>query len=298
MNILSRVYRKVRRMIASRKGSAAYWTVHMVANKAWRDAEDSLDHFHWRNAQSPGYIELLPVSGYNDKVILDYGCGPGNDVVGFSVYSNPKKLYAADVSSTAIATASRRLALHGKSAEFVQLDEIDNKIAIESESVDHIHSAGVLHHCANLPAIIAEFHRILKPTGDVAVMIYNNDSLWLHLFTAYIHQIELGKFKNDTLLEAFRKTTDGEECPIAHCYKPQDFINIFARFGFKGEYLGSSISVNEMQILPKRFDAIYNRQLNAEHRNFLSELEFDNKGIPYHSGQVAGINGCFRFTKI
>ena len=147
-SLIKRVLGWFRRANASRKGSAAYWTVHMVSHDAFQTAAESLSHFHWRNAQYPGYIELMPVSGQDDKVVLDYGCGPGNDLVGFTEFSNPSKLYAVDVSKTALEAAKQRLALHEKNAEFIQIDESVNEIPVPSESIDYIHTSGVLHHCA------------------------------------------------------------------------------------------------------------------------------------------------------
>lgn len=57
--------------LAALRGSASYWTSHMVANHDWSDADASLQHFLWRNAQYPGYIELMPVSGANGLVMVD-----------------------------------------------------------------------------------------------------------------------------------------------------------------------------------------------------------------------------------
>ena len=50
--------RKWRRQLAVGKGSAAYWNASMVATRPFGSMEDSLEHFHWRNAQYPGYIDL------------------------------------------------------------------------------------------------------------------------------------------------------------------------------------------------------------------------------------------------
>jgi hypothetical protein len=95
---LCRSINYIKEFFASKGGSASYWTNHMVDNKTFDNAESSLRHFKWRNAQYPGYIELMPVRGHDNKVIVDYGCGPGNDLTGFSVYSFPKKLIGMDVS--------------------------------------------------------------------------------------------------------------------------------------------------------------------------------------------------------
>ena len=82
----------------AKKGSAAYWSNHMVANENWSDSEQSIEYFHWRNEQYPGYIDLMPTSHADGLIVADYGCGPGNDLVGFHEFSKPAKLIGIDVS--------------------------------------------------------------------------------------------------------------------------------------------------------------------------------------------------------
>ena len=128
-----------------------------MPNEGINNSEDSLKHFHWRNAQYPGYIELMPVKGQDDKVVLDYGCGPGNDLLGFSVFSKPKQLFGVDVSKTALEESASRLALHNSKADLIHLEENKNLIPIDNESVDYIHTSGVLHHCKDLGKFYQNF---------------------------------------------------------------------------------------------------------------------------------------------
>ena len=86
--IIDRVINKLKFKFLTNKSSAAYWTIHMVNSGDFENAEDSLNHFLWRNQQYPGYIQLMPVNSADNLVVLDYGCGPGNDLVGFSLFSN------------------------------------------------------------------------------------------------------------------------------------------------------------------------------------------------------------------
>ena len=81
----------------------------------------------------------MPVSGQDEKVVVDYGCGPGNDLVGFSVFSKPAKLYRMDVSAQALQVAGKRLELHEAAVELVQLDEVENNLPLKDGSVDYIH---------------------------------------------------------------------------------------------------------------------------------------------------------------
>jgi ubiquinone/menaquinone biosynthesis C-methylase UbiE len=83
----------------------------------------------------------MPVAGYDGKAILDYGCGPGHDVVGFAHFSKTARLIGMDVSTTSLA------------------------------SIDLIHSSGVLHHTPNPLKILKEFRRIIRPGGSAQIMI-------------------------------------------------------------------------------------------------------------------------------
>lgn len=286
-----------RARLAARHGSAAYWTRHLVPTQDWTDAQASLEHFHWRNAQYPGYIELMPVHGADGLAVVDYGCGPGNDLAGFAAFSRPRRLVGVDVSPTALAIARGRLALHGADVELLQIREDDNAIPIESESVDLVHSSGVLHHARHPRAALAEIRRILRPGGRLRVMVYNHDSVWLHLYVAYLHRIERGRDADVPLLDAFRRTTDGPDCPISHCYRPPEFVALAESCGFRGRFLGASISLTELEAMARRYAAIRDRRLPREHRDFLGALRFDDAGHPTIGGVVAGIGACYEFTK-
>ena len=72
------------------RNSEEYWSGHNVTNHlSFRSAMESLRYLDWRNDQYIGYIDLLPVCGHDGEAVLDFGCGPGNDLVGFLKYSKP-----------------------------------------------------------------------------------------------------------------------------------------------------------------------------------------------------------------
>ncbi len=298
MSIIGRIYSKGRRIAASKLGSAAYWSVYAVAENVFRSREESLAHFFWRSDQYVNYINLMPVSGFDNKVVLDYGCGPGNDLVGFLEFSKIKKLIAADVSERSLDMAKSRVKLHGGEVEFIELDENETVLPLDSGSVDCVHSSGVLHHIRDLQPTLSELHRVLKPGGQLRVMVYNRDSIWFHLNAAYLERLKLKNFgAGVSILDIFRTTTDGKECPVSRVYKPAEFIDCIESSGFSGEYLGAAISMHELKIVDSRFDAILDIRFQKEHRDFLLELDFDKKNIPTYRGNYAGIDACFLFTK-
>jgi SAM-dependent methyltransferase len=277
--------------------STEYWTDYNVTlHHGFRTAEESLEYFHWRNDQYFGYIDLMPVKGQDGKVVLDYGCGPGHDVIGFGVYSRPNRLIAADVSPTSLAEARHRADLHRLNVEFLLINEADNSIPLDSDSVDYIHSSGVIHHTPDPVRVLRELKRVMTVGGRMRVMVYNYDSLWLHLYVAFILRIKQAAYPELDLRQVFTKTTDGENCPISDVYRPDEFGALAEQAGLTCRFLGAGISNFELKLFHERFDAIMDRRLPAEHRDFLKNLEVDRHGYPVHDGSYAGIDGCYELT--
>ncbi len=281
------------------KTSAAYWTDYNVTlHHQFKDKKESLAYLRWRFDQYPGYEKLMPCNGQDGKVILDYGCGPGHDVVGFVEYSKPTKVIAMDVSSSSLDQAKNRINLHNQTnaVDFKLIAE-KQPLPIESDSVDYIHSSGVLHHTPNMEEILKELYRILKPEGKARIMIYNKNSIWCNLYVPYILQIKEKAYENDTFKDAFRKSTDGEDCPISNCYTPEEYIEICTKAGFKTKFIGAAVSLDELNWLSEKNNAMKDIHLAEEHRIFLRDLTFDSNGYPLHKGSVAGIDAVFELSK-
>ncbi len=277
--------------------SAAYWTRHNVTqHERFTSRAHSLEYLAWRNAQYLFYDALLPAAGHDGEVVVDYGCGPGNDLVGFLERSRPGRLIGVDVSSASLAQAKERLALHPGTAELILIREDEGRLPFEDASVDYVHSSGVLHHTPDPLEIMREFRRILRPGGRAGIMVYNRASLWMHLYVAYQRRILQGIDATCSLEDAFRRSTDGPDCPISTSYEPAQFLSLCAEAGFDGRFVGAAISLHEMGLLPGRYAALQDPRLPAAHREFLGALTFDDYARPRHNGEVAGIDAVFELT--
>jgi SAM-dependent methyltransferase len=302
LGIKSAIINKLQRPVPKQNldiSTADYWTDHNVTNhRIFESAQASLDYLAWRNAQYPHYIDLMPVKGFDGKVVLDYGCGPGHDLIGFGVYSKPARLIGMDLSSSSLQEARTRVNLHGFQAEIIQLDPDVRSLPLPDASVDHVHSSGVLHHVPDALAILKELRRVLKPGGTMNIMIYNYDSIWLHLYVAYVKRLVEGLYAGKSLREAFRYTTDGPNCPISNVYKPQEWIALCKESGLKASLKGVAVSLWECHVLQNhRYMACMNEALPAESREFLLGLTFDGNGLPMWQGQYAGIDGCYSVVR-
>ena len=278
--------------------TAEYWTSHNVSqHRVFRNADESLAYFTWRNHQYFDYIELMPVDVGTDRVVLDYGCGPGHDLVGFSVHSQPSRLLAMDVSPSSLTEAEARLALHGGTAEFVLLSPRDARLPLPDSSVDYIHCSGVLHHVPNPDLVLSEFLRVLKRGGECRIMVYNYFSIWMHLYVAYHKRIVEGVYAGLDLMTSFARSTDGENCPISRVYQPQEFVGLCVDVGFTARFTGAAIAAFEAGLAATRFNALMDERLPEESRTFLAGLTFDGRLLPMHGGTYAGVDACFYLQK-
>jgi ubiquinone/menaquinone biosynthesis C-methylase UbiE len=260
--------------------------------------QQSLARLNWRNDQYLFYEDFLPFSELSGATVLDYGCGPGDDIVAVLEKSDASKVIGVDVAARSLAETKRRVQTHGASrVELELIDEDAPIIPLPDNSVDFIVSSGVLHHCPNVHEILLELRRVLKPSGRIRVMVYNRESIFVHLYVAYVRQILWRVSPDASLEEAFRRSTDGPGCPYSKFYNVKEFCELAERAGFVARTLGAAASVDELKYLQEyRWQAVGDRRLGQEHRTFLRGLTFDTHGLPRHDGLIGGIDGFYELN--
>jgi len=281
----------------------SFWSKHTTAHPKLlitRTGKQDEAFLKWRSECYPMFHELMGLWGnHKGEVVLDYGCGPGTDMIGFLLHSNPSKVIGIDISPKALWFARRRIALHNIPLSKVQLLRISDsstKIPLADNSIDFVYCQGVLHHTSCPEKIVTELYRILKPHGKASIMVYNRESVWFHLYVAYEQMILRGNYKGLVAEHAYALTTDSSDCPISRCYKPEDFAQMCKQVGFSVEYAGGYYTLLELDLLKKYKDeAMIDKRLGEEHRKFLAEL--DNSPLPQRNGKLAGNGGVYLLTK-
>jgi hypothetical protein len=125
-------------------------------------------------------------------------------------------------------------------------------------------------------------------------MVYNRESIYFHLYTAYMKMILERRYVNMPVEEAFRRNTDGPKCPVSRAYRGDDFLELCRQAGLAGEFLGGYFKKDEFDWLRDHRDAaLASTELADEHRRFLAELEQDEHGYPVCRGKTAGIGGVY-----
>ena len=279
-----------------------FWSFNTVYNPGVRTALQSKMNINWRFRTHPLFRELTGLYGEHvGEVVLDYGCGPGNDVAGFTVHSKAKKIIGMDISAKSLHLAAHRTALHNphrERVEFIQISDSCPSIPMLDNSVDFISSQGVLMHTSDPAAILKEFYRLLKPGGRACIMVYSQPSIWYNLFTAYEQMIVNNAFPGKNIDEAFTGNTDGRDCPMSRCFPTEQFSEMCRAAGFTCTFVGGYLTQAEIFSL-RRFGraALNDSRLDERHKQFLKSLTFDKRGLPLCKGLYAGVSGVYQMSK-
>lgn len=279
-----------------------YWNRHLVHSDEFRSARESEEYLRWRSSQYPLFAEYMGLYvDHSNEVILDYGCGPGNDVVGFLLWSNPEKVIGMDVSETALRLARHRLSLHRLSAdryELHQLTDATPTVPLPDASVDWMQCLGVLHHSTHPAELMAELARVMKPGARGRLMLYNRESIWYHVYVAYAEMVVHGKYPGRTADQAFTRSTDGPDCPVSDAWSPERALKLVSDAGLQGTFVGGYLSLDEIEWWGTYGErARTDPRLAEEHRHFASLVSIDSRGYPTVDGLPAGIGGVYAIAK-
>ena len=284
VNALQRGERPQVRWLGGREptGVDTYWSEHTVSPvdlppaKGWTRGM-SERQLEWRFQQYPMFRELTGLWGDHDgQTVLDFGCGPGNDLVGFALHTGAERIIGIDVSDAALSLAADRLALHridpGR-VELIQASDSDVEIPLPGDSVDHVQSQGVVHHMSDPDGALRELHRVLRPGGTGCVMVYNRDSVWFHLWVAYERMVLDGDFAERQRRGGVQAQHRRRGVPDLALLPGRGVRRDVPRGWFRDRIRGRlSLQARAGALGGQRASAIADERLGPEHRDFLRGL--------------------------
>jgi ubiquinone/menaquinone biosynthesis C-methylase UbiE len=118
--------------------------------------------------------------------IADIGCGPGYLLEAIGKEFPGNRLMGIDISQEMVEKARANLALKGMGSRVEFRQGEAEALPFEGSSQDFLVSTLSLHHWSDLVKALEEFHRVLKPSGEVLIMDLRRDPrrlfYWLLLF--------------------------------------------------------------------------------------------------------------------
>ena len=121
----------------------------------------------------PFIPEFAEFDKWKDKNVLEVGCGTGSDLIEFA--RKGAIVTGIDLSTKSIELAKRRLEIYQYVGGVFEADA--ESLPFEDNTFDMVYSLGVLHHTPDTEKAISEIYRVLKPGGNVKVMLYHKYSL-------------------------------------------------------------------------------------------------------------------------
>jgi ubiquinone/menaquinone biosynthesis C-methylase UbiE len=132
-------------------------------------AQEYLDHCH-RDAD---FVALwrAAMGSWDDKVVVDVGCGPGNLLA--SLGGRPRQIIGIDVAEASLQLA-RRIGYQPILADA-------HRLPLRTGCADIVTLNASLHHCDDMPQVLREAGRLVRPGGL--------------LITDHDHQLSAGNFR-------------------------------------------------------------------------------------------------------
>ena len=129
----------------------------------------------------PHIKEFADFSKYNDKKVLEIGCGIGTDAEQFvkagAIYTG------IDLSDESVALAKERL-------PEANIFNANIEEWCSGQQYDLIYSFGVLHHTPNIHNALSNIRKMLKPGGELKIMMYATNSWKNAMITLGLDQYE------------------------------------------------------------------------------------------------------------
>jgi ubiquinone/menaquinone biosynthesis C-methylase UbiE len=125
-----------------------------------------------RDELEPHIARFADFQGARGKRVLEIGVGLGTDFVRFARAG--ASVTGVDLTERAVGLVRRRLELEGLDADLRVADA--ESLPFEDGTFDRVYSWGVLHHTPETERAVREAIRVLRPGGDLCVMLYARHS--------------------------------------------------------------------------------------------------------------------------
>jgi SAM-dependent methyltransferase len=130
------------------------------------------DRFRYQNEQHlPACIDALNVA---DKRVLEIGLGEGSDSE--RLIRNGARWSGVDLTAESVARVRTRLMIKDLPHDELRQGSVLD-LPFADDTFDMVFSHGVLHHVPDIKQAQREIHRVLRPGGELVIMLYARWSL-------------------------------------------------------------------------------------------------------------------------
>lgn len=110
---------------------------------------------------------------WDGKKVLEVGTGVGTDAR--NMIGRGGVYQGINVDQGSVDTTAKALEVYGLSGDVMQCSATE--LVFLDNSFDIVYSFGVLHHIPDAERAVSEITRVLKPGGELLIMVYNRSSI-------------------------------------------------------------------------------------------------------------------------
>jgi ubiquinone/menaquinone biosynthesis C-methylase UbiE len=179
--------------------------IEVGSDEFYRLLESTLDRYEYKRSLLENFAQRK-----NGQKLLEIGSGLGLELgllgqLGFDVTGIDLAPTAVDVCNDYLKSRG----VHGRA--MVQNAE---QLELSDSYFDVVYTSGVIQHTPNIDRAIAEIWRVLKPGGEILVILYHRRSWFYMLHKLGGYNIEFAS----------------DDAPIINAYTRKDLKNLFTRF--------------------------------------------------------------------
>lgn len=191
----------------------------LIGTKEYFDEVETKKYF-----VEPHIKEFAEFPRWNDKKVLEIGCGIGTDSINFVRHG--AKLTVVELSDASLEICRQRFCVYNLQANFIQGNVEHLTTFLPKQHFDLIYSFGVLHHTLNPAKGINELKKYMHCDSELRIMLYAKYS-W-KLFDI-MHNIQQWDFSQiDSIIQKYSEAQTG--CPCTHTYTINDVYKLLQDF--------------------------------------------------------------------
>ncbi len=157
-----------------------FWNEQSCDTQVAKASKFSHDYFEeierFRYFDQPFIHSFAQFSRYHGKRVVEVGFGAGTDFIGW--LRAGARASGIDLTQEALDSLRQRIAVYRlPEPETIQVGDAEN-LPFDSNQFDLGYSFGVLHHTPNTEKAVAELIRVVRPGGEIKMMLYNRHSIY------------------------------------------------------------------------------------------------------------------------
>ncbi len=203
-----------------------------------REANETLQFSYW----------LHEYKHFVGKRVLDVGSGNGYVLSKYA--QEGAEVAGIDITEAGIDLCRKRFASLGLRGHFVVGNA--EELPFESDTFDCVCSMGVLHHTPDTEKAVDEIYRVLKPGGEVIVMVYYRNSALYRL------KFPLIRFVSGKSIQQLLNEVDGVGNPKSNVFSKNELRRLLDEFKDLRIFVGL---LQGWMLLPRGGRLISNRLL-------------------------------------